>query len=271
MSIEISFTPMTLQNFMRRNSFNVSRTRRIILCFTVLIALTASADSSHSQSGGEREYVGTINNTLRIRIRLSQAGRDLSGSYIYEKIGKSLRLNGRMTYENEFYLDEFDEGGNQTGKFEGKFVSKDWIEGSWSSTSKKRSMPFSAWVLDGKQVPSAKANDAITGEYRRVDNRGRPDRDTSVLNAWLLNDGRVRIAGDSSWVGNAETGNVNVGSVDGTFELHGNKVFFGSRQGDEECRFTITFGAESLTVTEDNLKCGGLNVSFNGKYQKVRR
>jgi hypothetical protein len=266
--------------------------RRIILCLTMfigiigiiaLIALKASARSVPEQSTNEREFVGTINKTLRVRIRLSQSGKILSGSYAYEKIGASekigrnLRLNGAMTSEKEFYLNEFDEsssqtrksGGKQTGRFEGKFVSKDWLEGTWYSTSTKKEMPFSAWAIDGKQIPAANAHDRLSGQYRRVDKRGSFDRDSSELNVWLLKDGQVRVAGDSSWVGNASTGNVNVGTVDGIFALQDSKLFFKDGDGDDDCRFTITFGVDSLLVTDDNLRCGGLNVSFDGKYRKV--
>ncbi len=231
------------------------------------IALTASARPSLSQSWDEREFVGTINNTLKVRIKLSRADKVLSGSYVYERIGKSIRLSGTMPYENEFYLDEFDEHDVKTGKFGGKFVSKDWIEGTWSSTSTKKDLPFSARAIDGKQIPAANANDRISGEYSTIDKRG--DRNSSMLDVWLLKDGQVRVKGNSTWVGNARTGNVNVGEVDGIFELQGSKLLFKDGDGDDDCRFTITFGVDSLTVTNDNLRCGGLNVSFDGKYRKV--
>src|ERR1700730_15851102 len=107
---------------------------RITLCFAMFMALnahTVSALPGPEQSSDEREFVGTINNTLRVRIKLSQSGKTLSGSYAYERVGKSLRLNGAMTSENEFYLNEFDERGKQTGKFDGKFVTRDWLEGTW--------------------------------------------------------------------------------------------------------------------------------------------
>jgi len=242
--------------------------RRIILCLTVLVALTASARPVPAQSSDEREFVGTINNTLRVHFRLSQSGKVLSGSYVYERIGKSLRLNGAMTYENEFYLNELDERGSQTGKFEGAFVTKDWIEGTWSATSTKKYLPFRAWAIDGKLIPAPNGHDRLSGEYRRVDQRGRFDRDSSYLNVWLLKDGQVRVAGYSSWVGNVGTGNVNVGQVDGIFKLQGSKLFFKSGDG-VDCRFTIAFGVDSLTVTEDNSQCGGINVTFDGKYRRV--
>ena len=242
--------------------------RRIILCLTMLVALTASARPVPAQSSGEREFVGTINNTLRVRFRLSQSGKVLSGSYVYERIGKSLRLNGAMTDEDEFYLNELDERGSQTGKFEGAFVTKDWIEGTWSSTGTKKYLPFRAWATDGKLIPAANAHDRLSGEYRRVDERGRFDRNSSYLNVWLLKDGQLRVAGYSSWIGRLP-GNVNVGQGDGIFKLQGSKLFFKYGDGSNDCHFTITFGVDSLTVTDDNWQCGGINVNFGGKYRKV--
>jgi hypothetical protein len=243
--------------------------RRSIVCLTMLIALTASARPAPPQSSGEREFVGTINNTLRVRLRLSQSGKSLSGSYVYERIGKSLRLNGAMTSEKEFYLNEFDEGGKLTGRFEGKFVTEDWIEGSWSSVkAKEKSTDFEARDLNGKQIPNGGPNDKISGEYKRVF-RGSFDRDTAVLDVWLLKDGRVRVAGQAIWVGNIKTGNVNEGSVDGVFPLRGNRMFYKETDSDNPCSFAIAFGVNSLTVTFDHFQCGGINVTFDGKYRKV--
>jgi len=54
--------------------------RRIILCLVMLmglIALTASARPVPEQSSDEREFVGPINNTLGVRIKLSQSGKSL--------------------------------------------------------------------------------------------------------------------------------------------------------------------------------------------------
>lgn len=241
---------------------------RIIVRLAMLIAVTASALAVPAQSRAEREFVGTINNTLRVRIRLSQSGEMLSGSYAYERVGASLRLNGEMTSEKSFYLKEFDEHGRQTGKFEGEFVSKDWIEGTWRSPNGKKEMPFSAWVIDGKQIPTADAPDGVSGRYMLLDERGRLDPTSSHLNVWLLKDGQVRVAGVSFWVTNAKTGNVNFGAVDGILTLQGNKLFYKS-DDEDECRFTITLGSGSLLITDDNLRCGGFNVSFDGKYRRV--
>jgi hypothetical protein len=240
--------------------------RKPVLCIAMLIALTVSGRPVFNQAS--REFVGTINQTLKVRLRLSRSGQSLTGSYIYERMGSfnlSLRLDGAMTSENEFYLDEF-EGDKKTGRFEGKFVSKDWLEGTWSSTSTKKQMPFSAWVTDGQQIPSTKPQDRVSGRYRRVNQRGGFDRHSAELDVWLLKNGEVRVLGDSSWVGDERTGNVSVGSVEGIFALQVNKLFF---KGSGACRFTVTFGGDSLEITEDNQVCGGQNVSFDGKYRRV--
>jgi len=231
----------------------------------LLIALTVSAQPVSQQASGEREFVGTINRTLKIRMKLSKSGKALSGSYVYESVGQKLRLNGTVD-EDEFELNESDERGTQTGKFAGKFVTDDWIEGTWSSG--KKELPFTAFATGGKRVPTSDPTDKISGEYQRI-YQSRPDKDTSVLDIWRLQDGRVRVLGNSTWVGNAKTGNVNVGAIDGVYDLKGSSVFVTDGDEDDDCHFTITFAANALTVTKDNLKCGGLNVSFNGQYRKT--
>jgi hypothetical protein len=245
------------------------------ICLMIAVRLFSSVTAAPGtntylpprQLKSEKVLVGTINKTLKVQIKLSRNGKALSGSYSYERVGKALRLEGQMQSENEFYLNEFDEGGAQTGKFDGKFVTEDWIEGTWSAARTKKQLVFSAWDLNGKQIPSGSADDKISGEYRRVF-RGRFDRDPATLNIWLLKDGRVRIAGNATWVGNVKTGNVNVGDVDGVFELHDRKILYNDADEDA-CRFTVTLGQNAITVTDDNSKCGGVNVSFDGEYRKV--
>jgi len=232
----------------------------------MLIALIITTRPVFTQSVGEREFVGTIGKTLRVRIKLSRANDALTGSYSYEKIGKSLRLDGKIDGE-EFTLNEFDERGNQTGKFTGKFVTEDWIDGTWSSTDDKKQMAFSAWVLDGKHIPATDPNDKISGEYRRIYN-GKFDRNTATLDIWLLKDGRVRVNGDAVWVGVVKD-NVHIGEADGVFTIRGKEILYKDGDSADNCSFTITFGAGSLTVKDDNGQCGGMNVTFDGSYKRV--
>lgn len=236
-----------------------------LLC-AMIIAFAAGAPA-RGQSGG-REFVGTVG-SLKIRMKLVSAPDEFLGSYLYERVGEPIRLAGAVSDDHTFYLNEFDVNGKATAKFEGRFVTDDWIEGTWASaTVGKKELPFSAWVLDGKGIPADAANDKLSGEYRRV-YQGGFDKDTASLSVWLLKDGRIRISGDSTWVGNAKTGNVNVGSADGIAGAQGGKWLFAGGAGEDDCRFTLAFGASALTVTDDNGKCGGLNVSFDGTYRKT--
>src|SRR5215210_7080210 len=199
--------------------------RKVILC-SIVAMMTISA-SAFYQAKGEKEFVGAINNTLKIRIKLAENNGKYQGSYLYEKVGKDLRLNGATRGEGEFYLNEFDEGGKKTGIFEGRFVSEDWIEGTWVAGAGKKPMSFSAWNPVGKDVPADSKDDKVSGQYKRVDERGKEVLHTAVINIWLLKSGRVRVAGQSTWVGDTKTGNVNVGEVDGVFDLRNNKVVYG--------------------------------------------
>lgn len=98
---------------------------------------------------------------------------------------------------------------------------------------------------------------SISGEY---------DRSSGPISADLtireLKNGMVRVTGYAVWVGN---GNVNNGKLDGSFLLKRNKVYYNK----DGCRLTIAFHQNSLTISNDKFSCGGMNVTFNGKYRKV--
>jgi len=237
-----------------------------LLC-AMILAMAAGAPPAAGQSG-RREFVGTVG-TLKIRMKLAGTPDEFLGSYLYERVGEEIRLAGVVSSDHSFYLNEYDVNGKATAKFEGRFITDDWIEGTWASaTVGKKELPFSAWVLDGKGIPADAANDKLSGEYRRV-YQGRFDKDTATVSVWLLKDGRLRVSGDSSWIGNAKLGNVNVGDTDGIAGAQNGKWIFKSGEGEDDCRFTMAFGTNTLTVTDDNAKCGGLNVSFDGTYRKI--
>jgi hypothetical protein len=242
----------------------------IIACLILLVTPWHEARAASFQSNSEREFVGTINQTLRVRIRLSQNGEALRGSYAYERIGKSLRLDGKLYDEKEFSLDEFDERGNQTGNFTGKFVTKDWIEGYWSPAAGKKQLPFSALVQDGSQIPAASVKDHLSGQYKRLI-EGRFDQDSGTLNVWLLKDGHYRVEGVALWMGAGDPDHrsVHVGDIDGVFVLDGRKIAYKDLSMENGCSFNITFGTGSLKITDDNSMCGGVNVTFDGDYKKV--
>jgi hypothetical protein len=244
----------------------------VVACLSLFVAPRREARALPFPMQDEREFAGTINNTLKVRITLKRNGEVLTGSYSYERIGKSLRLNGKLYDEKEFSIDEFDERGTRTGNFTGKFVTPDWIEGYWEpAATGKKQLPFSAMVQDGEHIPAASAQDQLSGQYRRVF-RGRFDKDAGTLNVWLLKDGRYRVEGVALWVGQGddpERRPVHVGDIDGVFALQGRKIIYEDTSMENGCRLTITFGTGNATITDDNAMCGGVNVTFDGEYKKV--
>lgn len=95
--------------------------------------------------------------------------------------------------------------------------------------------------------------------------------------------GMVAVSGNATWgasdPGRARSGAVNTGEIDGRFQLKQSRGGFaiGAKgslpfdQGDQSlCRVRFRLLSPYLLV-EDNLNCGGLNVSFSGAYVKQAR
>ena len=74
---------------------------------------------------------------------------------------------------------------------------------------------------------------------------------------------RIRVDGLATWHGTGDM--VNTGDLNGEATINGGVAHYSN--GD--CAAELTFGPARLTV-EDNLKCGGLNVSFTGAYALER-
>lgn len=231
-----------------------------------LFALVSSVSAAPLQ--GEREFTGTINNTIRIRMHLAQSGNTIGGTYLYEKVGKDIHLNGSLSGQ-QITMKETDAKGNHTGTFKGRFVTSEVIEGTWSNADGSKTFPFRVSTSAVASPSATSSSDGISGEYARVDAKGRIEKVSGAsINVKLLADGAVEIQGEAVLVVNAKTDNVRTGNVDGTYKLSGNKLVV-KGEGEYDCALTITFGKGALTVTDDNGNCGGLAVSFNGDYKRI--
>jgi hypothetical protein len=251
----------------RKRSFMNRNFQKVFFVF-VLSLLVFAGNSFALQLKGEREFVGAINNTIRIRMKLAQSGNAIRGTYLYERVGKDIQLNGTISGQ-QITLKETDASGNQTGSFKGRFVTADLIEGTWSNADGTKTFPFRVAASVEPASTSTSANDGIGGEYVRVDAKGRIEKVSGAsINVRLLKDGTVEIAGDATLVVDAKRGNVRTGNVEGTYKLSGNKLFV-KGEGQYDCALTITFGKGSLEVTDDNGQCGGLAVSFDGSYKRI--
>ena len=81
--------------------------------------------------------------------------------------------------------------------------------------------------------------------------------------------GWLNVTGDAIWRGVGD--NVHIGEIDDRAVPNGNTLKVGERDADEfSCKATMRLVGEFLIVN-DNLYCGGANVSFSGVYRKAGR
>lgn len=105
----------------------------------------------------------------------------------------------------------------------------------------------------------------ISGEYQRD---SAPH--TATINVQPVEYQQFHITGNAVWVGNAETGNVNIGELDSLAPLEANTLQYSSGNDEFACKLTLNFAKQALTVSGDNGNCGGHNVSFDGLYKKSK-
>ncbi|MEW6738083.1 MAG: hypothetical protein AB1489_42805 [Acidobacteriota bacterium] len=79
-----------------------------------------------------KNYVGNINN-IKIQMTLTGHGKELSGSYFYEKYKKNIPLKGRLTDQGYFQIEEYADKEYPTGSFIGAFVSSEAFTGYWQN------------------------------------------------------------------------------------------------------------------------------------------
>ncbi len=110
--------------------------------------------------------------------------------------------------------------------------------------------------------------ETVAGTYTRRDDDYSADAEPADISVRALPDGHVAIEGEALWIGNAETGNVNTGTLEGEFDLRGGRVAY--RDGDDEwsCVLTLRFTRDAVEVHEPKSTCGGMNVRFGGRYVK---
>lgn len=105
------------------------------------------AGSDESSGGGQTDVKNANAKTFRgmingigFEMQIVREGDKLSGSYFYTKIGKPLKLSGRIEKDGKFTLDEFDESGKKTGVWSGTWTEDEnaagiALEGSWRKPS----------------------------------------------------------------------------------------------------------------------------------------
>jgi hypothetical protein len=233
----------------------------IAVPFLLFAAFSTAAAGECPAPGSAVELFGTIGKDLRISMNLTFQNERLSGSYAYVKYEKNIPLSGICT-GGSLTLQESDASGRPTAFFRGSFAKPQTVEGTWSTVDGKKSLPFHLQAI----LPT----DRVSGKYKMGGYLDKKTGTGAELDILLLGDGRVRIQGDALWVNPANPSSVHTGDVDGTAKLEGDKAYYRESPDDpDSCRFRIWFSNRTITVTDDNRKCGGMNVTFEGTYQRV--
>jgi hypothetical protein len=126
----------------------------------------------HSQGGATpnvqtKHFKGSIGSSLDLQMKLVRTGDQLAGSYFYQKIGARIDLRGSVDKDGNLTLEEFDQGGKQTGVFKGLWsVDQNdglvTLAGNWSKPpSEKGSDKKSAFSVHEEPI-------AFTGDVDLV-------------------------------------------------------------------------------------------------------
>jgi len=91
-------------------------------------------------------FTGSIGNALGLQMKLVREGENLTGSYLYQKIGKKIDLRGSIDKDGNVTLEEFDVSGKQTGVFKGvwKLDADGAVEiaGNWTKPNSDKKTAF---------------------------------------------------------------------------------------------------------------------------------
>jgi hypothetical protein len=204
-----------------------------------------------------QEYAGLINN-VPIHMKLTFQQNAIAGSYVFDKVDdKELPLKGTKQGDH-VQLSETDAKGKMTGNFDGVLWENLLIQGTWTTPDGKRHYPF--------RVLEVRPNDQISGQYEMAPVS---EHYQGTLNLLLTKDGKVRIQGQAFWIGDVANGSAHDAEVDGSADLKDNQILYGASGGEDDCKFTIVLAKDALEVKDDTMNCGGMNVTFEGKYDRT--
>lgn len=113
-------------------------------------------------------------------------------------------------------------------------------------------------------TPTTLSNTQFAGEYER-----QPKNDKNPANFTIKSLGKNTISfeGTALWINDASIGAVNIGEVSITIEVTSKQFTY---KDDNGCQLLVTLAKNAFDISGDEGNCGGMKVSFNGHYQKVK-
>ena len=92
-------------------------------------------------------FKGSIGSALGLQMKLVRDGEKLTGSYLYQKVGKKIDVRGTVDKDGNVTLEEFDSNGKQTGVFKGLWKQDEngaiEIAGNWTKPNGDKKATFS--------------------------------------------------------------------------------------------------------------------------------
>ncbi|MDO1447701.1 hypothetical protein Q0590_15630 [Rhodocytophaga aerolata] len=89
-----------------------------------------------------KTFYGKIDGNYDITLNLTRQGKQLSGTYFYNKVKQPISLSGELNEEGTLFLKETDAKGNVTGIFEGTLVANSELTGHWRKPDSSKQLPF---------------------------------------------------------------------------------------------------------------------------------
>jgi hypothetical protein len=184
---------------------------------------------------------------------------------------KIARVKGLSAGEKAYFYDQADNcPAAQTCRLKAYLVPDDEVivsrtYGNFACVwyEPKKGAETVGWIpsknLDYRAVDSNPAAAGWIGEWKYYDN--------SISIAAGKNAGSFDLTGSALWRGLGD--NVHVGDFEESAKADGNLLKIGEGENDEDgCRVSLRRVGRFLIVS-DNMRCGGVNVSFSGVYRKT--
>lgn len=235
--------------------------RFLLLHFLLLgISTFVFAQPAIQHQAFMKDYEGAINGKFPIKMHLvNWGGGNLSGTYLYKKVGKKIDIYGEFTSDNAFNIKEY-AGDKHTGTFEGKFEGSDKIKGIWSDPKGTKKFPFEVTM-----IKSAADNSGWAGTWHLND----------VWDGGTLLIGNVRKDSVDFALSVFRAGHM--GEVEGTAARKGTLATFSQRINDtnDAGKCTLKFTLKGTTIEVEQVSSGwdcgfGMRAHAGGKFDNKK-
>lgn len=220
--------------------------------------VSPSATETFAETPGNNNVImleGTIGD-IPVHMSLYISGGIVTGSYYYDKVGKELKLKGTTAEADRMiYLDEYDENGELTGKFDGWYTHSIRMTGSWTNSKTDKTLNFNLKVIGG--IP---ANAIWAGEWKRMDT-GRFGSATLVV----FNETKSGFEFQMDAFSGAHMGFIN-----GTAVIDGTTAYFKDKDTTAALVFSMKNDLIDVVSKGEIYYYAGANVVFDGSYTQKK-